>query len=81
MSELQAANEAAENKGLISAREAAAKLGVSRATLCRLVKAKRLACFRIGTRVLFNHTILEEFMRTVYEAPADATERRSRQAA
>jgi excisionase family DNA binding protein len=73
MKDSQAVGEAAEIKRLLSAREAAAVLGVSRATLCRLIKAKRIGVFRVGTRTLFDNSILENFMTTVYQPPSDAT--------
>jgi excisionase family DNA binding protein len=72
MLDSQVVNEAAENKKLISATEAAERLGVSRPTITRLIQAKRLACYRIGSRVLFDDSILENYLATVYQPPADA---------
>ena len=73
MTDFKAANETAETKRLLSAREAAERLGVSRATLSRLIKARRIGVFRVGTRTLFDSATLKHFMNTVYQAPSDAT--------
>jgi len=48
--------------GLISEREASVRLGVSRTTLLRARGAGRIRFFRIGTRVLYSETQLDEFL-------------------
>jgi excisionase family DNA binding protein len=72
MNDSKAVDDAAETKRLLSAREAPLVLGVSRATLCRLVKAKRIGVFRVGARTLFDNAILQNFMNSIYQPPADA---------
>jgi excisionase family DNA binding protein len=42
------------NERLISEKEAAARLGISRITLLRMRRAGRIKFYRIGTRVLFD---------------------------
>jgi len=71
MTDFKAANEAAETKRLLSAREAAERLGVSRATLSRLIKARRIGVFRVGTRTLFDNSIIDSFKSAVYQPPSD----------
>ncbi len=54
-----------EGQKLISAKEAAARLGISRAFLSRLIAAGVLATYRIGNRTLFDEEILDEFKQSV----------------
>jgi excisionase family DNA binding protein len=56
-----------ERQKLISAKEAAERLGISRALLSRLVKAELLATYRIGHRTLFDEAIIEEYKRSVFK--------------
>jgi excisionase family DNA binding protein len=58
------------NKDLINAKEAAQRLGVSRATLSRLVKHNRIGVFRVGARTMFDDAVLEDFKRRVFVQPA-----------
>jgi excisionase family DNA binding protein len=55
-----------ENKDLIPAKEAAQRLGVSRATLSRLVKRNSIGVFRVGARTMFNDAVLEDFKWSVF---------------
>lgn len=43
-----------ENRNL-SAKELSQMMGLSRPTLSRLVAAKKLGCYRIGARILFDY--------------------------
>jgi excisionase family DNA binding protein len=52
-------------QGLLSEREAAARLGISRITLLRMRAANRISFFRIGTRVLFSEDHLRAFLEGV----------------
>ena len=57
-------NDKDNNHNLLSEKEAAARLGVSRITLLRAREAGRIRFFRIGTRVLYSHEQLAEFLIT-----------------
>jgi excisionase family DNA binding protein len=46
---------------LFSAKEAARRLGISRATLSRLIAARKIGVYRTGVKTLFNQRILEEY--------------------
>lgn len=60
-----------EKINLISAKDAARRLNISRGMLSRLIKAGRLGVYRIGDRTLFDEKILEEFKQAVFEPPCD----------
>jgi len=47
---------------LLSEKQAAKRLGVARITLLRAREAGRIRFFRIGTRVLYSHQQLAEFL-------------------
>jgi excisionase family DNA binding protein len=47
-------SEAAKTEELLSEKQAAQKLGISRITLLRMRQASRIGYYRIGTRVLFS---------------------------
>lgn len=64
-----------ETQSLMSAKEAARQLGVSRATVSRLLAAKKLGYFRIGIRTLFSQQHLDDFLTSV-EQPASKDELR-----
>lgn len=53
-----------DNHNLMSEKQAAARLGISRITLLRAREAGRIRCFRIGTRVLYNQAQLNDFLAT-----------------
>jgi excisionase family DNA binding protein len=55
---------------------AARFLGISPATLDRLVKAKRIDHFRIGRRVLFAREGLEAFLSRCQVGPSTISDRR-----
>ena len=52
------------NHDLMSEKQAAVRLGISRITLLRAREAGRIRFFRIGTRVLYNQEQLNEFLAT-----------------
>lgn len=58
-------NTDADNKGLMSEVEAARRCGVSRITLLRMRKAGKIGFYRIGTRVLFSESHINEFLSRV----------------
>jgi excisionase family DNA binding protein len=53
-----------DNNNLMSEKQAAARLGISRITLLRAREAGRIRFFRIGVRVLYNQEHLNEFLAT-----------------
>jgi excisionase family DNA binding protein len=55
--------------GLISARESAKRLGISRSSLSRLVKNNRIGVYRVGGRTMFDETILDAYKRSVFVQP------------
>ena len=55
-------NEDQDNHNLMSEKQAAARLGISRITLLRAREAGRIRFFRIGTRVLYNQEQLNDFL-------------------
>lgn len=68
-----------ENKNLLSARQVAARLGISRPTLSRLIRDKKIGVYRIGTRTLFDDAVVEEYKQRRFVAPeADAPLLRSK---
>ena len=56
-----------DQQNLLSEHEAAKRCGVSRITLLRMRKAGRIRFYRIGTRVLFSHAHIAEFLASVEE--------------
>jgi excisionase family DNA binding protein len=54
-----------QQEALLSEKEAAARLGISRITLLRMRAANRISFFRIGTRVLFSEDHLRTFLEGV----------------
>jgi excisionase family DNA binding protein len=54
-----------EESKLLSEPQAAVRCGVSRITLLRMRKAGRIRFYRIGTRVLFSQTHIQEFLASV----------------
>lgn len=59
------------NLNLISAKDAAQRLNISRGMLSKLVKSGQLGVFRIGDRTLFDENLLETFKESVYVEPRD----------
>jgi excisionase family DNA binding protein len=53
-----------DNSNLMSEKQAAARMGISRITLLRAREAGRIRFFRIGVRVLYNQEQLNEFLAT-----------------
>ena len=60
-----------EKEKLISAKEAAKRLGISRASLSRFVRAKRIGVHRLGGRIMFSDEILESFKAATFHPPDD----------
>lgn len=58
-------NESNMTDGLLSEREAAKRLGVSRITMLRMRQDGRIKFYRIGTRVLFGDEHLRDFLASV----------------
>jgi excisionase family DNA binding protein len=54
-----------EKVALLSEKEAAAMLGVSRLTLLRLRNSARISFYRIGRRVLFSADQIVDYLETV----------------
>jgi excisionase family DNA binding protein len=54
---------------LLSARDTAAQLGISRATLSRLVTRGKIGHYRIGDRILFSEKHISNYLASV-EHPA-----------
>jgi excisionase family DNA binding protein len=57
-------NDNQDNYNLMSEKQAAVRLGISRITLLRAREAGRIRFFRIGTRVLYNQEQLNDFLVT-----------------
>ena len=55
-------NDNQNNHDLMSEKQAAVRLGISRITLLRAREAGRIRFFRIGTRVLYNQEQLNDFL-------------------
>jgi len=64
------------NHDLMSEKQAAARLGISRITLLRAREAGRIRFFRIGTRVLYNQEQLTDFLATCERKGAKLAGRR-----
>ncbi|HEV7859084.1 MAG TPA: helix-turn-helix domain-containing protein [Pyrinomonadaceae bacterium] len=63
----------AYKRGLLSEKEAAAFLGVSRITLLRMRQAARIGFYRVGTRVLYSQeTHLQPFLDKCERKPKEA---------
>lgn len=58
-----------ENEKLITARETAKQLGISKPTLSRLVKSKQIGVFRVGQKTMFDKRIIEGYLRGVFVEP------------
>ena len=57
------------NEPLISAKDAATKLGISTASLSRLVRENRIGVYRVGGRTMFDDEVLDAYKRSVYVTP------------
>ncbi len=60
-----------EQNNLISAKETAKHLGISRANLSRLILKGLIGVYRIGGKTMFDEGILEAFKRSIYFEPAE----------
>lgn len=70
-----------ENVNLLSAKEAAVRLGISRPTLSRLVRDNKIGVYRVGVRTLFDEKILEEFKNSIFQPARETASRRRAEAA
>ena len=57
------------NATLMSAKDAAKKLGISTASLSRLVRENRIGVYRVGGRTMFDEEILDAYKRSVFVMP------------
>ncbi len=57
-------------QSLITAKETAKRLGISRPTLSRLVRKGRIGVYRVGGRTMFDEDVLDAFKRSVYVEPS-----------
>jgi excisionase family DNA binding protein len=55
---------------LLTARECAEQLNISRATLSRLIAKKAIAYYRVGLRTMFGKNQISDYLRSV-ECPQD----------
>ncbi len=62
-----------EIQKMFTAEETAKRLGISRATLSRLVRDNRIAHYRIGQRTLFDEDGLKEFIKATFQPTVKAT--------
>ena len=60
-----------EKQDLIPAAEFCRRLRMSRATLGRLVRSKRIGFFRVGGRLMFDEQILNEFKEATFHPPTE----------
>ena len=60
-----------ETQKMISAEETAKRLGISRATLSRLVRENRIGHYRIGQRTMFTEEILKSFVESTFQPPVE----------
>lgn len=58
-----------EEQKMISAEETAKRLGISRATLSRLVRDSRIGHYRIGKRTMFSEEVLKDFAKATFQPP------------
>lgn len=61
-----------EQLDLISAAELCSRLRMSRTTLGRLVRAKRIGFYRVGGRLMFDERVLSEFKAAAFHPPVDS---------
>lgn len=57
---------------LMSEKQAAQRLGISRPTLLRLRRRGAIGFFRVATRVLFSEEHLQDFLARVERRPKDS---------
>jgi excisionase family DNA binding protein len=60
-----------EQQDLIPAAELCRRLRMSRATLGRLVRAKRIGFYRVGGRLMFDERVLSEFKASAFHPPVE----------
>jgi excisionase family DNA binding protein len=58
-------NEGGNGMGMLSEKQAAERLGISRITLLRARKAGRIGYFKIGSRVVYSERHLTDFLASV----------------
>ena len=54
---------------LLSAKEAVAKLGISKPTLCRIMQRGEIGFYRVGMRVLFSEEHISTFLEACEQKP------------
>ena len=54
---------------LLSAKEAVAKLGISKPTLCRIMQRGEIGFYRVGARVLFSEEHITTFLEACEHKP------------
>jgi excisionase family DNA binding protein len=59
-------------KKVFTAGEACRALGVSRPTLSRLTKARKIAFYRVGKRILFAENHITDFLRSCEVRPQNS---------
>jgi excisionase family DNA binding protein len=64
---------------LLSAKEAVAKLGISKPTLCRIMQRGEIGFYRVGTRVLFSEEHKTTFLKACEHKPLSSKEGGGRQ--
>ena len=52
---------------LFSTKEAARRLGITPATLRRLVRLRKIGVFRVGGKLMFNQWVLEMYLWSIHE--------------
>ena len=59
-----------EQQNLIPAKELCERLGISRRTLGRIVRASGIGFYRVGGRLMFDERIISDFKAATFHAPA-----------
>lgn len=57
------------NENLISAKETAKRLGISRAGLSRLVNSRRIGVYWVGAKMMFDEALIDAFKQSIYIGP------------
>jgi excisionase family DNA binding protein len=58
-----------KEREMISAKEAARRLGISRASLSRLIRNNCIGVYRVGGKTMFDETILDAYKKSVFVQP------------
>lgn len=65
-----------KQENLISAKEAVARLGISKPTLCRIMQRGEIGYYRVGTRVLFSDRHITDFLAACEHRPRETASKR-----